>query len=83
MSITLQESPVTRDAVRPWGLRGMQPTPRTGTEIGEWRYDHERQITVDGQGERLLGPAMSVRTYSVPDPGSEDTLPDFVPDVAA
>ncbi|MEV6231082.1 hypothetical protein AB0L88_24780 [Saccharopolyspora shandongensis] len=83
MSITLSDAPVTRGHVRPWGLQGMQTPPRVGIEIGEWRYDHEKQIAVDGQGERLRGPAMSARSYSVPDPSTEDTLPDFVPDATS
>ena len=38
------------DAVRPWGLRAMETLPGTGQQITTGRYDHGRQVAVDGNG---------------------------------
>lgn len=38
------------DTVRPCGLRGMAVLSATGQRITTWRYDHERQLAVDGEG---------------------------------
>jgi hypothetical protein len=45
--------PPSSDEVRPWGLRGMKALCSTGQRITTWRYDHARQVAVDGGGTPL------------------------------
>lgn len=74
------------DTVRPWGLRGMKTLPGTAQRITTWRYDHERQIAVDGDGTplndtRMGAPTANKVTSNDGDEGpSEDFTYDFVPD---
>ncbi|MGH4015225.1 MAG: putative ATP-grasp-modified RiPP [Pseudonocardiaceae bacterium] len=74
------------DAVRPWGLRGMKTLSGTGQQITTWRYDHERQVAVDGDGTplndtRMSQPTANKVTSNDGDEGpSEDFTYDFAPD---
>lgn len=74
------------DSVRPWGLRGMKTPPSTGQRIKIWRYDHERQVAVDGDGKplnetRMEQPTADKVTSSDGDEGPmEDFIYDFAPD---
>jgi putative ATP-grasp target RiPP len=75
------------DSVRPWGLRRMKILPGTGRQIRIWRYDHERQVAVDGDGTplnqtRMEQPTADKVTSSDGDEGPmEDYIYDFAPDV--
>ncbi|MGH3793950.1 MAG: putative ATP-grasp-modified RiPP [Pseudonocardiaceae bacterium] len=81
---TDQPSPET---VRPWGLRGMQALPSTGQRITAWRYDHDRQVAVTGDGTPLNDirtgqPTANKVTSNDGDEGpSEDFTYDFAPDM--
>lgn len=78
--------PPSADAVRPWGLRGMKALPSTGQRVTTWRYDHERQVAVDGDGTplnetRMEQPTANKVTSNDGEEGpSEDFTYDFVPD---
>ncbi|MGH3796962.1 MAG: putative ATP-grasp-modified RiPP [Pseudonocardiaceae bacterium] len=79
--------PPSPEAIRPWGLRGMHVLPRTGTQITDWCYDHERQIAVDSEGRPLkdtrMGPTANKVTSGDGDEGpSEDFTYDFAPDTS-
>jgi putative ATP-grasp target RiPP len=72
--------------VRPWGLRGMEVPLNAGQRIKVWRYDHERQVAVDGDGTplseaRMEQPTVNKVTSSDGDEGPmEDYTYDFAPD---
>jgi putative ATP-grasp target RiPP len=74
------------EAARPWGLRGMDVPPNKGQKIAGWRYDHERQVAVNGDGvplnETRMGPptANSVTNLDGDEGVSEDWSYDFAPD---
>lgn len=74
------------DTVRPWGLRGMNALSSTEQRITTWRYDHERQVAVDGDGtplnETRIGPptANKVTSNDGDEGPSEDFTYDFAPD---
>lgn len=74
---------VSPAAVRPWGLRGMLTMSRSGKPALDWRYDHERQIAVDSDGNplRMNEPTAHKVTNNDGDEGpSEDFTHDFAPD---
>lgn len=71
----------SRVGVRPWGLRAMRSLPRSGAENLLWCYDHERQITVGADGNKLRMATANKVTNSDGDEGpSEDFTYDFTPD---
>lgn len=71
--------------IRPWSLRGMAVLPDTGKRISVWRYDHERQMAVDADGNSFRELRMDPTAHSVTnndgDEGpSEDWQYDYAPD---
>lgn len=78
--------PPSPETVRPWGLRGMKALPSIGRRITGWRYDHDWQVAVDGDGTplnetRMGQPTANKVTSNDGDEGpSEDFTYDFAPD---
>lgn len=73
--------------LRPWGLRRLGPVFGTTGAWSAWRYDHERQIAVDGSGRAMLdivdGPPTAPTTPPTDGedpPSGEDWRNDYTPD---